>query len=108
MSLSVNPTTGLLDAFGGTSLPLTQPPVGDYTVLESDIVVLISGNTTVTIPTAVGRPGKFYHLKKVDSGTTTTVAASSGQTLDGYPSVKVIQQYINLMIVSDGANWLIL
>jgi len=108
MSLSVNPTTGLLDAFGGTSLPLTAPPAGDYTVLESDIIILISGNTTVTIPTAIGRPGKFYHLKKIDAGTTTTVAASGGQTLDGQLSVKVTRQFTNLMIVSDDNNWLIL
>lgn len=108
MSLSVNPSTGVLDAFGGTTLPLTTPPGGDYYILESDILILISGNTTVFIPTAVGRPGKYYHLKKVDTGTTTTVAATGGQTLDGYPSVKVTQQYINLMIVSDGSNWLIL
>ena len=108
MSLQVNPSTGVLDAFGGTSLPITTSPPGNYTLLESDIIILISGNVTITIPTAIGRPGKFYHLKKVDSGTTTTVAASGGQTLDGMASVRVTQQFTNLMIVSNNSNWLIL
>ena len=108
MSLQVNPTTGLLDAFGGLSLPLTTPPPGNYTLVESDYLVLISGNVIITVPSAAGRPGKYYHLKKIDSGTVTTVAATAPETLDGMPSVKVRLQYTNLMIVSNNNVWLIL
>lgn len=108
MTLSVNPTSGYLDAFGGSTLVITTPPPGDYTLLESDSLVLVSGNVTITVPTAVGRPGKFFHLKKIDSGTTTIVAASGAETLDGMTSVPIKVQFTNLMIVSNGVAWFIL
>ena len=68
-------------------------------------VYLVSGNTTLTLPTAVGNTS-FYTVKKVDSaGTTTTINTTSSQTIDGSTSINIVVQYEAPSMVSDNANW---
>ena len=73
---------------------------------NTDYVYLVSGTTTVTLPTAVGNTS-LYTVKRVGSGVV-TVATTSAQTIDGSASAPINVQYTSLSLVSDGANWNIL
>ena len=82
---------------------------GTGTVLAGDYTVnATSGTFTLTLLTAVGRQGKIYNLKNSGTGVI-TLATTSGQTIDGQASGDLtLNQYDNLQVQSDGANWNIL
>ena len=85
---------------------------GTYSILASDYVILCNtapGSFSVTLPTAVGRTGQMYHIKKINSSiNNVTIATTSSQTIDGDTSVVITTQYESYMVISDGANWSIL
>lgn len=68
----------------------------------TDYVYLVSGTTTLTLPTAVGN-SNIYTIKNVSG--TTTIATTSAQTIDGSSSATLGVQYTSLSVVSDGSNW---
>jgi len=69
-----------------------------------DYVYLVSGTTTITLPTAVGNTN-LYTIKRVGTNTV-SIATTSGQTIDGSSSpITIIVQYVSLTLVSDGTNW---
>jgi hypothetical protein len=68
--------------------------------------LLVSGAVTITLPTAVGRLNKEYTIKKVDAGTTLTLATTSGQTIDGAAPGTLTVQWQSRTFLSNGANWL--
>ena len=76
----------------------------DLTLAGSHYIVLVSGNSTITLPTAVGITGRIYHVKNV--GTQTIIVAASGsQVIDGDSSISIVSRYSSLQIVADGSNW---
>jgi hypothetical protein len=83
-----------------------------YTILATDVIILgnaVSGAITVTLPTAVGIPGKVYIIKKTDSSSNAvTVATTSSQTIDGSTTKILPAQYNSVQVISDGANWIII
>lgn len=79
-----------------------------YTATTADRVILVTGNTTITLPTAVGFSGwvREFTIKKTDSNVTTaTVATTSAQTIDGAASVTLNAQNEAITVQSDGSNW---
>jgi hypothetical protein len=76
----------------------------DYPLAASDALCLVSGTTTITLPTAVGRKGKVYAVKNIGTDTV-TITTTSSQTIDGATSAALPFQYTILGVVSDGANW---
>jgi hypothetical protein len=75
------------------------------------LVSAASGNVTITLPTAVGRKGHIYLIKRTDSTTanTVTVATTSSQTIDGATTyVKLWAQYTFVQVQSDNSNWQII
>jgi hypothetical protein len=68
-----------------------------------DYVYLVSGTTTITLPTAVGNTNT-YTIKRTNTGTV-TIATTSSQTIDGSTSINLNVQYVSITVVSDGANW---
>ncbi|MEO5368113.1 MAG: fibronectin type III domain-containing protein, partial [Magnetococcus sp. WYHC-3] len=64
-------------------------------------VLLVSGNTSITLPAAADVSGKSYTFKKTDSGTTTTLVG----VIDGTTNATMTSQYDWRTIVSDGSNW---
>ncbi|GIX04970.1 MAG: hypothetical protein KatS3mg114_0839 [Planctomycetaceae bacterium] len=81
----------------------------NYSVTSTDSVLLCdatSGALTVTLPTAAGITGRQYSIKRISSGANTvTVAAQSGQTIDGTATRVLGTQYETVTVVSDGSNW---
>jgi hypothetical protein len=84
------------------------------TITASDDLILINGtgSTVVTLPTAVGNSGKKIIVKKIDNAVggaedADTVAAASGEQIDGGSSVNIFLQYEAITFVSNGTKWLI-
>lgn len=71
-----------------------------------DDVILVSGNTTMTLETAVACDGRQHTFKKTDSGTTMTVACTGSQTIDGVASIAATVQHGSLTVKSNGTNWI--
>lgn len=81
------------------STPTTAPVGGN----NCQYTYLVSGTTTLTLPTAVGN-GNLYTIKNTD-GNTTTIATTSSQTIDGSTTAVIKVKYTSLTLISDGANW---
>lgn len=79
------------------------------TSFETEIFWSTGGvDKVVTLPTAVGIPGKQFFIKKTDSGAgKITVNTTSSQTMDGDTSLSLRLQYDFINIISDGANWVV-
>lgn len=96
---------------GGFSCNLVTKTAA-YTATANYCVILAdatSGAVTITLPTAVGRKGQEYSIKKIDSSANAvTVATTSSQTIDGSTTKSLATQYSKTSVVSDGANWFIL
>ena len=81
----------------------------NYTAAANDYLILVSGNTTITLPAAASNTGRVYVIKKVDSSSTTTIIdGNSSETIDGAATVNLTTQYSFRMIQSDGTNWQII
>lgn len=68
-----------------------------------DYVYLVSGNTTVTLPTAVGNEN-LYTVKNVGSGTV-IINTTGGETIDSDSNVTMPVQFTSVDLISNGANW---
>jgi hypothetical protein len=66
-------------------------------------IYLVSGTTTLTLPTAVGNLNT-YTIKNVGNNTV-TIATTSSQTIDGSTTALLKVKYTSLTLVSDNANW---
>lgn len=90
----------------------TAVKTSTYAISATDSVVLVDGTSafTATLPTAVGVAGKTYFIKRVDQtlANAVTIATTSSQTIDGVTTRKLMTQYEDYMVVSDGSNWLVL
>lgn len=76
----------------------------DITLSATHNVVLVSGNTIVTLPSAANNPGRSYRIKKTDTDTTLTVTSVSG-LIDGHTSLTITAQYTSIDVVSNGSAW---
>ncbi len=83
-----------------------------YTATDSDTVILCdatAGAFTVTLPTAVGRTGKVFYIKKIDAtANAVTIAGDGAETIDGETTQSISTQYNALKLISDGSEWHIL
>ena len=68
-----------------------------------DYVYLVSGTTTITLPTAASNTNT-YTIKNIGSNTV-TINTTTLQTIDGSTSASLPVQYSSLTMVSDGSNW---
>jgi hypothetical protein len=86
--------------------------VGAYALTDTDEVIVANaagGAFAVTLPTAVGRDGRQYTLKKTDaSANAVTLTPQAGQTIDGAANLPITVQYVSVTVISDGANWYVI
>jgi hypothetical protein len=85
---------------------------GNYTLTDTDSVVLASAtlnSITIMLPTAVGRAGKEFTIKKIDTTNNSVVINGDGsEKIDGELIQIILDQYTSITVVSDGSNWYIL
>lgn len=83
----------------------------DYTITDSDRVILAnpSAPITITLPTAAGRTGRMFTIKKINASVinTVTVDGNGTETIDGSLTAILIVQNVSITIISDGSNWFV-
>jgi hypothetical protein len=91
---------------GGVSYPYTEA-AADYTIdAGADFLInCTSGTFIVTLPDATGLAGQMFAVKNSGAGTI-TLAAASGQTIDG-SATKTLIQWDNRVVMSTGAGWIV-
>jgi hypothetical protein len=98
-------------ATGTASLALATKTAA-YTITDSDAVILCDASAaaiTVTLPTAVGRLGRVYNIKKIDSSPNiVTVDGDGSETIDDGTTAALTVQYEAITIISDSVSWHIL
>jgi hypothetical protein len=84
---------------------------GNTSIADTDEYIFASatgGAVTVTLPSASGRDGQTYTIKKTDnSSNNVTVATSSSQFIDGANPYSLTTQWMYVIIVANGGNWMI-
>lgn len=79
-----------------------------YTVDNTDCVINCTANTfTVTLPTAVGCEGQYFIIKNSGTGVI-TVDGDGSETIDGAANKILAVQYEGIVVISNGANWLVI
>ena len=110
-SLTINGTAYDLSAdrswtisASATSVNVVSTNTAAGSAASTDYVYLVSGTTTITLPTAVGNTNR-YTIKRVNTGVV-SIATTSSQTIDGSASpITINLQYVSLDLISDGSNW---
>jgi hypothetical protein len=98
--------TAATTVFGGEAI---TTKTGTYAANTSDHTILgdtTGGAFTITLPTAVGRGGKIFIIKRISAtGNNLTIDTTSSQTIDGATAVTLTSQYAGRVVQSDNANW---
>jgi hypothetical protein len=95
---------------------LVRPPVTEatttYTIANTEEIVLanaVGGAFTATMPSAVGREGYVYSIKKTDSSANAVKVDGLGsEEIDGDADFDLLSQDEVITVVSDNANWWII
>jgi hypothetical protein len=99
----------LTGTFPAAAAPVVTTVTGATTLSDSNDYVVANaagGAFTVTLPTAVGRTGKGFVVKRLNSGANNvTVGTTSSQTIDGATTRVLTSQYELVGVISDGSNW---
>ena len=85
------------------SVNVVSTSTGAGAASDTDYVYLVSGTTTITMPTAVGNTN-LYTIKNIGTNTI-TIATTSAQTIDGSSTITILVKYASVDLTSDGANW---
>ena len=92
--------------------PALVTKTSSYTATDADDIIICDALTRaikITLPTAVGRKGKVFNIKKVDaSDNTVTVDGKSAETIDDGLTAVLTVQYEAITVVSNNEEWWIL
>jgi hypothetical protein len=110
-SLTINGTAYDLSAdrswtivASATSVNVVSTNTAAGSAASTDYVYLVSGTTTITLPTAVGNTNR-YTIKNSGTGVV-SIATTSSQTIDGSASpITINVQNVSLDLISNGTNW---
>lgn len=93
------------------TLPMKAVDI-NYTVTSADAIVFVNAganSVTLTLPAAGTVPGQRYRVKRTDGSTNTvTLQPNGAETIDGYTTVTLGDQYATLTIVAAGGVWYLL
>jgi hypothetical protein len=95
---------------GGSGLQLVvtsvSSPITASSTANREFIYLVSGTTTITLPTAVGN-ASIYSIKNVGVNTV-TIATTSSQTIDGSLTAPLPVPNTSLTLISNNSNWSII
>lgn len=116
MFVALTSTSGLVvnyrgiaigSALGGSGANRSVNVVNTNTVAGSqantNYIYLVSGTTTITLPTAVGNTNT-YTIKNIGNAVV-TINTTSSQTIDGSTTIPIAVKYTAIDLVSDNSNW---
>lgn len=99
---------GPLTVVGGVAFS-TKRITTNYTVDDrNDHIVVVaadSGPVHVTLPSASAQNGRELIFKKTDSTNDVTIAAASGQYIDGQASQVLASPYAAIELIAQGGEW---
>lgn len=81
-----------------------------YAILDTDDTILADatgGAFTATLPTAVGRAGRRFTVKRVNAGGNAVTIGSAGGTIDGAGTVALGAQWASRTVESNGTSWFV-
>ncbi len=93
--------SGIVRVVASTASPLT---LGSTAL--TDYVYLVSGTTTVTLPTAVGNSNRYTVINV--GVNTVTIATTGGQSIEGLSPDTLTNQFESVDLISDGSNWFVI
>jgi hypothetical protein len=67
-----------------------------------------SNSLTITLPSATGRSGRVYFIKKISANNTVTIATTGGNAIDGAASINLVANNACRLVMSNGANWFVI
>jgi hypothetical protein len=108
--LSINNDGKVTKGFANSSFSQVATETADYTMQNTDEIVLMdasSGNTTVTLP-ASPIQGKRITVKKIDAGLNTVTIDGNGNTLDGNPNKVISVPFQFYEFVFNGSGWFLI
>jgi len=94
----------------GIQLAMTSK-TADYTLTDVDFFIAVdssSGNIDITLPSAVGRKGRQYEVKKTVEANKVDIETAGVETIDGSANYTLNAQWNAVTVISDGANWFIM
>lgn len=108
---NTDPANPIVSASGGAGSGITRTitsissPATAGAAASVDYVYLVSGTTTLTLPTAVSNTNR-YSVSNVGSNTV-TVATTGGQTINGSSTATLPIANMSLDFVSNNSNWVV-
>ena len=78
-----------------------------YTATANDDVIICDGTFPVTLPALSGITGKIYTIKNVGTGVI-TVDGDGAETIDGFTTQVISNQYDAIKIIAGASEWHIL
>lgn len=108
----INTDLGILDLLG--AFPTASSSISQTLAYATAPLVFAFdtggvGGITDTLPTAVGKYGRGFLVKKIDSGAgAITVATTGGQTIDGLSTYSLVNPGQYVLVISDNTNWQII
>jgi len=103
------PTSGLhVDSSCGYAI--TGAKSSDYTATASDHTILVNAanaSVTITLPTAVGIPGRLYIIKRLDAAvqTVVSIAANGSEEIEASTDDAILGPMGSLVLQSDNSGW---
>ena len=67
-----------------------------------------NNNITITLPSATGRSGRVYLIKKTSANNLVTIAPIEGSLIDGAASVVLAANNACRWVMSNGSNWYVI
>jgi hypothetical protein len=93
---------------GGQAREITTVSA-NYALTDIDSVLLVNALAApvgIQLPSAVGRIGKIYDIKKIDSTSNlVTIYAALGQQVEFDSSIEIDVQGVNASVISNGTAW---
>jgi hypothetical protein len=103
--ISIN-IVGSVAASSTTSIIGVTTVTGNTTLLPTTPFAIVSGNSTVTLPSAATSTGQMYYIKNVGTGNV-VVTTINNETIDGDSSLIINSQWSTAGVLSNGTNWFI-
>ena len=108
VTLSVASSGTVICTIGGVNTTVVTKS-GNYDILPTDNLILVTAAATMTLPATGGLQGKTYYIKDMaTNGVAVVVDTTGGKTIDGQSSLTLIAKYTTLTVFTDGSNWFII
>lgn len=94
----------------GVSYPITTK-TSAYTILDTDYLIIADasgGAFTTTLPTAVGRAGKVFVVKRINAGATVTIGTTSSELIDNATTEALGSRWQSRTVISNGTQWFLI